>query len=696
MMTIISFFLCLCHFNLVLLGIPHVNAFMNTNGNTLFTKGSAITIINNHKLFSSSSATTSPPTTTADSSSQANQQDFFKSIVEDFCTYIPSPTEPSSKEQKQPPPSTRTATVTAPYNPNTDDNYNYYYHKINKNEKQRAMLSTLNDFETFLSSELHEINHQRAQKKQWEQYDQQRNAAIATTAASTSTTSATTDKKNKMVSSPSLNTKEYNELIQTLSILHDTYTALLKTRGSKHPRSVKTLQKLIQGYLHPSIVNSSHTPKEHFINAKNVLEDILQTKSKYDDNPTQRETQRQQIESKSNFAEMNTSSIQNPQKEKMKRIQQLYKNDFIVFQSLAFVYMKLSLYEQAKEMYHDVMYELQSIALGPYHPDTLKTLHHIANVYSTMNDYTNARKYYLTCYIYRKKTLGPIHEDTVNTLQALTNLYLCHGKYYQAYVLCEKCYTSIVTYGNTDIITPNTALMTFHNLALYYQQEGKLQKAKTIYEKCVIQQMKSLGGKDVDTLLTLHNLSTLYHDLGEYEKGIQTCQLCFMLRKDVLGLNHYDTIMTLCNLGMLYECQGKNSLAKSIYEVCLDVQIQTLGRENGDTLLTWDSLKRLEGEMGLIRNGVGSSSNSLMNGNGIGGSNDGGFTFGGSLATSTTDGNDSFRNDGEGTGVSRTIANGGNHDATNGVIRSKSGLQNGLKKQNVSWNDDDTDKKKFL
>ena len=281
--------------------------------------------------------------------------------------------------------------------------------------------------------------------------------------------------------------------------------------------------------------------------------------------------------------------------------------------------------------------------------DTLRTLHHIANVYSTIGDFDNARRYYLTCYVQRKKTLGSIHEDTISTLQQLSNLYLCHGKYYQAYVLCEKCYTNIVNYGTTDIIQPSTALMTFHNLALYYQQEGKLEKAKTLYEKCVLQQMKTLGGKDVDTLLTLHNLSTLYHDLGEYEKGIQTCQLCFMLRKDVLGLVHHDTIMTLCNLGMLYECQGKNSLAKSIYEVCYDVQSETLGRDNTDTMLTADSLKRLSGEVGVITNSVSTSTYSFMK-NGSG--------------------------DGEG------IA------GSNASIRSQTGLQNGFKKADVEWKDD--------
>lgn len=334
-------------------------------------------------------------------------------------------------------------------------------------------------------------------------------------------------------------------------------------------------------------------------------------------------------------------------------------------------------------MYTDVMYELQSVALGPYHPDTLKTLHHIANVYSTMNDYENARKYYLTCYVHRKNTLGSIHEDTISTLQQLSNLYLCHGKYYQAYVLCEKCYTNIVTYGNTDIITPNTALMTFHNLALYYQQENKLEKSKTLYEKCVLQQIKTLGCKDVDTLLTLHNLSTLYHDLGEYTKGIQTCQLCFMLRRDVLGLYHYDTIMTLCNLGMLYECQGKVELAKSIYEVCLDVQVQTLGLDDSDTKLTLESLKRLSSELGVIKNGssyLDSISNNGLNGIMSYGS-DSQFTFGGSAASAASGTN------GEGTGVTNNME--GRNDNANRTIRSRSGLQNGLKKSSVQWNDDD-------
>ena len=335
--------------------------------------------------------------------------------------------------------------------------------------------------------------------------------------------------------------------------LLNTYDLLLLRKGPLHPRTIEVLKDMIK-----SFDLNSNLSKEEYAVAKDILEDVLKRKK-----------------------EMPHTN---------KSMEELFKHDLIIFQTLGFLYIKLEMYQEAREMYVDVIYEIQCVAIGPTHRETLRSLEDIANIYSILNDYDNARKHYLTCYVQRKKLLGMANEDTISTLQHLSNLYLCHGKYEQAQLVGEKGFSKIITSGNTKSIQPSTAFMTLHNLALHCQHDRQYEKAQQLFERCLSHQLRVLGQRNEDTLLTMHNLSTLYHDMEDYESGIRTCQECFVLRKEVLGLNHYDTLLTLSNLGVLYESQGDYAKAKKIYESCYDLQSSTLGANHKDTLLTKECL----------------------------------------------------------------------------------------------------------
>ncbi len=424
--------------------------------------------------------------------------------------------------------------------------------------------------------------------------------------------------------------QEYHKLLQT-------HEHLLLHKGPLNPSTLQLLQKIIKSinthklqtkYNQPTKrrQSSSSSPsiqqrQTTYISLKNTLESILSRKKS-----------------------MSHTS---------KSLLELYKHDLPIFQTLALLYIELNMIKEAKELYEQVIYEIQVVSLGKNHELTIQTLHDIGNLYSLNNDvtddtaggYETARKYYLNAYTLCKKHLGMVHEITISVLHSLCNLYLSSlsslstddkkkkKNEIMSYRISNKCLNIIVSSGNMNVITPQTAFMTLHNLALYHQHHSNDEATTTtitttqslpsmhsssylsslsssptvknnptihqnkslkLYQKCLQQQMQHLGPTHHDTLLTMHNLSTLLYTLRQYNLGINLCQQCFIQRKLKLGLNHYDTLLSLSNLGMLYEGNGELEKAKVIYGICWELQRESLGDDHVDSILTKDGLDRLK------------------------------------------------------------------------------------------------------
>jgi tetratricopeptide (TPR) repeat protein len=376
--------------------------------------------------------------------------------------------------------------------------------------------------------------------------------------------SANARKQSVVIQTNSMNTpkakafKHDPNVSQKLLTAHD---ALLRRKGPLDRQTIEVLKDMIR-----SFNLDRETSIEHYTTVKNALEELLKRKK-----------------------EMPHTS---------KSIDELLKHDLIIFQTLGFLYVELEAFHEAKEMYLDVIYEIQSVTIGPTHPDTLRTLSDIANLFSILGDYDNARKYYLTCYVEQKKAFGVVHEDTISTLQHLSNMYLLSGKFDQAKFVGEKCFKTIITSGDTKTIQPSTAFTTLHNLALLHQHSGDYDKSQKMFERALSQQLRVLGRMDEDTILTMHNLSTLYHDMQNYNMAIRTGQECFILRKEVMGLDDPDTLVTLCNLGVMYQRQGENAKAKRIFDSCLNLQRSILGENHEDTFLTKQALAEVNSILG--------------------------------------------------------------------------------------------------
>jgi non-specific serine/threonine protein kinase/serine/threonine-protein kinase len=82
--------------------------------------------------------------------------------------------------------------------------------------------------------------------------------------------------------------------------------------------------------------------------------------------------------------------------------------------------------------------EIKRRVLGPEHPDTLKSMGNLANVYTYEGKDAQAEELFNQTLEIQKRVLGPEHPDTLRTMANLAGVYAHEGKYAQAEGLFEQ------------------------------------------------------------------------------------------------------------------------------------------------------------------------------------------------------------------------------------------------------------------
>lgn len=229
-----------------------------------------------------------------------------------------------------------------------------------------------------------------------------------------------------------------------------------------------------------------------------------------------------------------------------------HPNTLSTLHNLADIYCKLEMYDKAKKALEDVFLRRKA-TLGASHQDTIGTLHNLAAIHLIQRDYNEAKRIYQEVLNIRKEKLGPSHPLTLNTLSSLAMLHKDCGEYEHARNIYER-----VLERRKNVLGeshPKT-LSTLHNLASLYGYLGKQFQARKMFEDCLYQQKAALGDSHTDTLGTMNNLAVLLHKEGEYKKAADMYEECLKHQKATLGEEHPDTLGTLHNLALLYESRN--------------------------------------------------------------------------------------------------------------------------------------------
>jgi len=184
-------------------------------------------------------------------------------------------------------------------------------------------------------------------------------------------------------------------------------------------------------------------------------------------------------------------------------------------------------------------------------------------------------------------TLGPDHSDTLASRNNLAIAYQDAGKLEEAITLYEQNLKDF-----EDLLGPDhpETLTSRNNLANAYQDAGRLNEAIVLYEQALTDSTHILGPNHLYTLAAQSNLANAYRDSGRLDKAIELLQQSLTDRTRILGLEHPDTLLSRSNLAGAYLESGRLDKAIELLQQTLTDSTRILGPSHPNTLISRNNL----------------------------------------------------------------------------------------------------------
>ena len=202
----------------------------------------------------------------------------------------------------------------------------------------------------------------------------------------------------------------------------------------------------------------------------------------------------------------------------------------------------------AGELYQWIL-TLEEGSLGKDHPDTLSTVHCMANVFFVQGKYDEALEWYRRALSGEEKSLEKDYPNTLSTVHQIANVFFRQGKYDEALDWYRRALSGKEKYLGKD--HPDT-LSTVHEMANVFSRQGKYDEALDWYRRALSGEEKSLGKDHPNTLSTVHQMANLFYSQGKYDEALDWCRRALSGFEKSLGKDHPGTLATSqCIAGIL-------------------------------------------------------------------------------------------------------------------------------------------------
>jgi tetratricopeptide (TPR) repeat protein len=136
---------------------------------------------------------------------------------------------------------------------------------------------------------------------------------------------------------------------------------------------------------------------------------------------------------------------------------------------------------------------------------------------------------------------------------------------------------------------PDT-LISRNNLALAYQDAGRLDLALPLYERTLADRRRVHGDDHPSTLLSGNSLAGAYLAVGRLDQAIRLYEQTLTARRRVLGEDHPHTLTSRNDLAGVLAIAGRVDQAIALYERSLADHIRILGKDHPHTLSSRNNL----------------------------------------------------------------------------------------------------------
>ena len=257
------------------------------------------------------------------------------------------------------------------------------------------------------------------------------------------------------------------------------------------------------------------------------------------------------------------------------------------------VYDNLGLYPRAQSLDQRAV-DIRKSALGPDHPDTLRSVHNLADVLDEQGHYAEAGKLYRDTLAASTRVLGPEDRETLRLRIGLADVLIHTGHYAEA----EKLNRETLDIDRRVLgPTHRDTLGTMNNLARDLQAEGRYEEAEKINREALEIRRQTFGPDHPDTLDSMANLANVLDDEGKFAEAEKLFRENFEVRTRVQGPEHPATLTAMGNVAVAQTREGHLPDAEKTYRQVYDIQRRVLGPEHPDTLRSLNNLAGvLEGE----------------------------------------------------------------------------------------------------
>ena len=193
--------------------------------------------------------------------------------------------------------------------------------------------------------------------------------------------------------------------------------------------------------------------------------------------------------------------------------------------------------------------------------------------------------------------LGPDHPDTLASRNNLAVAYQESGRLNEAITLHRQTLQDSTRTLGPD--HPHT-LTSRNNLAHAYQESGRLNEAITLHRQTLQDSTRTLGPDHPHTLTSRNNLAHAYQESGRLNEAITLHRQTLQDRARSLGPDHPDTLTSRHNLAGAYQDAGRIDEAIELFEQILEDRTRILSTHHPDTLTSRNNLANAYQDAGRI------------------------------------------------------------------------------------------------
>ncbi len=249
--------------------------------------------------------------------------------------------------------------------------------------------------------------------------------------------------------------------------------------------------------------------------------------------------------------------------------------------------------------------KLKEEILGSQHPDLVRPLEELANLYSRKRDYATAESFNQRALAIVEKEYGLEHPWVARSLSELANLYAMQKEYARAEPLYQRALTILEKALGSESLNLEHYLTRFAEM---YSDKGDYTKTEPLYQRLLAIKERAYGPEHPNITDTLQRLALLYSRKwnrqkegykGNYQKAELFYQRALAINEKAYGPEHYQVEYSLNRLADFYHNAADWWKAEPLYQRLLTISEKKYGTEHINLVPLLNSLAWVRQASGL-------------------------------------------------------------------------------------------------